>query len=261
MKALLTTHNTESPMFRRFNPIILLAVASCATTNYGGDRQPPITQMTGTPNEPESHLGVDADRREVVVVAGPFHVGQTVLNQAGHMEHRGQGGHDSSMRTPLIPVVWPVDGGLRGFRLGIFSGDGTPLPRTLIHHLNALSFDRRELLYPVPTRLIAIGSMTPDIKVPNSYQVLLERGDNLGWYVMWNNDTGKDIENVYVELVLPYGKRAAARSPHFTWTRTWKLVMKRPSMSRPVASRSRTNLNSPPPGSSSPRGGTYTTTA
>ena len=262
MKALLTTHNTESPMFRRFNPIILLAVASCATTNYGGDRQPPISQMTGTPNQPESHFWVDADRREVVVVAGPFQVEKTVMNQAGRMEHGGQGGHNSSMKTPLIPVVWPVDGGLRGFRLRVFSGEGKPLPRTLIHHLNALSFDRRELLYPVPTRLIAIGSMTPDIKVPNSYQVLLERGDSLGWYVMWDNDTGKDIEDVYVELILRMGsrKRAATRSRLFTWTRTCKSVMKRPSTCRPVSSRSRTNSSFPPPGSSSPRGGTYTTT-
>ena len=30
--------------------------------------------MTGTPDEPESHVWVDTDRREVVVVAGPFHV-------------------------------------------------------------------------------------------------------------------------------------------------------------------------------------------
>ena len=113
-------------MFRRFNPIILLAVASCVTTNYGGELQPSFSQMTGTPDQPESHVRVDADRREVVVVAGPFHVQQTVMNEAGGMDHGGHGGHDSSMKTPLVPVVWPVDGGLRGFKLGVFSGDGTP---------------------------------------------------------------------------------------------------------------------------------------
>jgi hypothetical protein len=203
-------------MFRRFNPIILLAVASCATTNYGGELQPSISQMTGTPDQPVSHVRVDADRREVVVVAGPFHVQQTVMNEAGGMDHGGHGGHDSSMKTPLVPVVWPVDGGLRGFKLGVFSGDGTPLPRTLIHHMNTLNFDRRELLYPVPARLIAVGSETPDIKVPNSHQVVLERGDSLGWYIMWQNDTGKDIEDVYVELVLPYGELEEGRTPLIT---------------------------------------------
>ncbi len=200
-------------MFRRFNPIILLAVASCATTNYGGELQPPISQMTGTPDGPESHVWVDTGRREVMVVAGPFHVQQTVTKEAEGVELGEHGGHGSSMKSPLIPVVWPVDGGLRGFKLGVFSGDGTPLPRALIHHMNALNFDRRELLYPVPTRLIAIGSETPDIKLPNSHQVVLERGDSLGWYVAWHNDTGKDIEDVYVELVLPYGELEEGRAP------------------------------------------------
>lgn len=208
-------------MLRRFNPtivmpIILMGVASCATTNYGGELQPPISQMTGTPDGPVSHVWVDTDRREVMVVAGPFHVRQTTMHGAGGVEHGEHGGHDSSMKTPLIPMVWPVDGGLRGFKLGVFSGDGTPLPRTLIHHLNALNFDRRELVYPVPARLIAIGAETPDIKVPNSHQVVLERGDSIGWYVAWHNDTGKDIEDVYVELVLPYGELEEGRAPPIT---------------------------------------------
>ena len=114
--------------------------------------------MRGTLEEPESHTWVDTERREVAVVAGPFHVPQTVVNDAGSTEHTGHGEHDSSMKTPLLPVVWPVDGGLRGFRLGVFSGDGTPLPRSLIHHLHAVNFDRRELVYPVPARLLAIGA-------------------------------------------------------------------------------------------------------
>ncbi len=200
-------------MFRRFNPLILLAVASCATTSYGGQLQPPFSQMTGTLEAPESHVRVDTERREVVMVAGPFHVQQTMTSAGEGMEQGGHGGHDDSMKTPLIPVVWPVDGGLRGFKLGVFSGDGTPLPRDLIHHLNTLNFDRRELLYPVPARIIAIGSETPDIKVPNSHQVILERGDSLGWYIMWHNDTGRDIEDVYVELVLPYGELEEGRAP------------------------------------------------
>jgi hypothetical protein len=144
----------------------------------------------------------------------------------GHMEH---GGHDAAMKSPLIPLAWPVDGGLRGFRLGLFSADGTPLPRTLIHHLNTLDFDRRELLYPVPTRLIAIGSETPDIKLPSSHQVLLERGDSLGWYVMWHNESKAPIENVYVELVLPYGEPEEALAAITTIYMDTNLVVGEPT--------------------------------
>ena len=203
-------------MNRRFTivlPILLLAVAGCATTNYGGELEPPFSQMRGTPEQPESNVCVDLERREVVVVAGPFHVQQTMMIEAEGVGGGEHGRHDSSMKTPLLPVVWPVDGGLRGFRLGVFSGDGTPLPRSLIHHLHAVNFDRRELVYPVPARLLAIGAETPDIRLPSSHQVVLERGDSIGWFVAWHNETGKDFEDVYVELVLPYGELKEGRAP------------------------------------------------
>ena len=51
--------------------------------------------MRGTPDEPESHVWVDTDRREVVVVAGPFHVQQMVMNEAEGMEQGEHGGHES----------------------------------------------------------------------------------------------------------------------------------------------------------------------
>lgn len=144
------------------------------------------------------------------MVAGPFTVPSAPMSHGGAMENGGHGAHDDAMKTPLVRLEWPVEGGLRGFQLGLFQEDGTILPRNLIHHLNALHFDRRELIYPVATRLIAIGSETPDILLPESHQILMEAGDSLGWYIMWHNETGRAIEGVYVKLVLPYGDLAAS---------------------------------------------------
>lgn len=194
-------------MSRRFLPLVLLAVSSCVSAGFPGELEVPHAQMTGAPGEPESHVWVDQARREVRVVAGPFHV------HAMTMDHHGDMEHDPSMRTPLVPFLWPVADGLRGFKLGLFTSDGTRLPRSLLHHLNLLNFDRRELLYPVPARILAIGADTRDAQVPNSYQVRLERGDSLGWYIMWNNETGQDIDGVYVELVLAYGELHGGQAP------------------------------------------------
>ena len=44
--------------------------------------------------------------------------------------------------------------------------------------------------------------------------MVLERGDSIGWYVAWHNDTGRDIDDVYVELVLPYGESEGGRTPY-----------------------------------------------
>lgn len=185
---------------------MLLLPAACVSTRYAGELEPPVAQMALEPEEPGVRSWVDTARQEVVMVAGPFRVPSGPMNHGGAMAHGGHGAGDEAMKTPLVPLEWPVEGGLRGFRLGLFQEDGTRLPRDLIHHLNALHFDRRELIYPVPTRLIAVGSETPDILLPESHQILMEAGDSLGWYIMWHNETGRAIEGVYVKLVLPYGE-------------------------------------------------------
>jgi hypothetical protein len=184
-----------------------VAAASCISTGYGGELELARSRMTGTRGDPGSQVWVDGEQGEVRLIAGPFQVPHMTMHGDAAMAHQ------AGMTTPLVPLVWPVRGGLRGFKLRIFTGDGTPLPRRLIHHLNLLDFNRRELLYPVPTRLIAIGADTPDMRVPTSHQVRLERGDSLGWYIMWNNESGPDIEDVYVELALAYGDTDGARSP------------------------------------------------
>ena len=193
---------------------MLLLSAACLSTSYTEELVPPVARMTVDAESPGVRSWVDRDREEVVMLAGPFTVPSGPMNHGGGMAHDGHGAHDDGMKTPLVPLEWPVDGGLRGFQLGLFRADGTRLSRDLIHHLNALHFDRRELLYPVATRLIAIGSETPDILLPESHQILMERGDSLGWYIMWHNETGQAIEGVYVKLVLPYGEPAVpGRTP------------------------------------------------
>lgn len=161
--------------------------------------------MNFTAEAPGVRSWVDRDREEVVMVAGPFTVPGGPMSHGSAMQHGGHGAQDEAMKTPLVPLEWPVEGGLRGFRLRLFQSDGTRLPRDLIHHMNALHFDRRELLYPVATRLVAVGSETPDIFLPESHQILMAPGDSIGWYIMWHNETGRAIEDVYVELALPYG--------------------------------------------------------
>ncbi len=163
--------------------------------------------MTGAKGAPGSHMWVDTAHREVRMVAGPFRVAPMTMGHSEAMQH------GSMMTTPLIPLVWPVSGGLTGFKLRLFTPDGTRLPRSLLHHLNLLDFDRRELLYPVPARIFAVGADTRDVKVPDSYAVRMERGDSLGWYIMWSDDVPKDVDAVYVEIVLAYSEADGSQAP------------------------------------------------
>lgn len=180
---------------------------------------------------------VDEARGEVVVWAGPFRVepsagghahggsapvpeGEahadrheehgTTHDDAGGEEHayadagEDPPGHEGHTRSPVIPIEWPADGYLRGFELDLQDGAGNPLPRSLMHHLIGVNFDRRMLLYPVAERLFGIGTETGDTKLPKTMGVPLEAGQDIGFYVMWDNSTGETLDDVYVRLALPW---------------------------------------------------------
>jgi hypothetical protein len=112
--------------------------------------------------------------------------------------------HDDAAITPMIIVPWPVDAGLSGFRVAAYSADGTEQPRQLLHHLIGVNFARRQLIYPVPERIFGVGSETPDIKLPDFLEVPIARGDSIGFYAMWNNSTGKDLDGLYLQVVIPF---------------------------------------------------------
>jgi hypothetical protein len=135
---------------------------------------------------------LDAARREVILLAGPFRV------PAGH------GGHDDEDRTPLLAFDWPVDGWIRGFRISVSDAGGRALPRDIMHHLLAYNFDRRQLIHPGVERLFGMGKETHDVVLPSSAGVPLAAGARLGIDAVWHNETGQDLEEVYLRIAMPY---------------------------------------------------------
>ena len=84
--------------------------------------------------EPQVSISVDSARGEVTITAGPYDLPNMPPEMA-----------EMHMGTPqVLRFAWPVDGGLRGFNLAMLTSDGTPLPRSIIHHLIAVNFDRRQ---------------------------------------------------------------------------------------------------------------------
>jgi hypothetical protein len=157
-------------------------------------------------DQPRAHISVRAERSEIDVVAGPFHVPPSnVQAEGGHMHE------DDTMKSPMIVVPWPVDGGLGGFRLAAYDSEGRELPRDLLHHVIAVNFDRRQLVYSIPERLFGVGTETPDVKLPGFLEVPLQEGDTIGVYAMWNNRTGQELNDVYLQIVLPYRSDGKAR--------------------------------------------------
>lgn len=153
------------------------------------------------PAEPTVAVTVDSARHRVVVVAGRWDL-PNMPAMAEHMHDLGAS-HD----TPVQQFTWPVDGWFRGFRLEVRDQAGRLLPRRIMHHLIAVNYDRRQLLYPAAERLFGAGTETDDASVPATIGVPLKAGTSLGFYVAWHNDTGEDLAGVQLTMILEYSPR------------------------------------------------------
>jgi hypothetical protein len=153
--------------------------------------------------EPQVAISVDSARGEVIITAGPYDLPNMPPDMA-----------EMHMGTPqVLRFDWPVDGGLRGFNLSMQTADGKPLPKSIIHHLIAVNFDRRQIVYQMVERLFGWGKETDPVMLPSGVGVPLAKGQHLGVYAMWHNDSGHDIHNAYLKMTLAFIPKARLQNP------------------------------------------------
>lgn len=177
-------------------------VLATACMGRPGAPPPPPPEPPATPDgETAVAVRVDSTRNLVIMEAGPFHIPAAAgAAEAGH--HGGHAHHGAN--TPLLLFDWPVEGWYRGFGVRLVDRAGEPLPEELMHHLIGVNFDRRQVVYPVPERFMGTGAETRDILLPEQIGVPMERGTRLGVYASWNNETGREIPEAYIRVVLAY---------------------------------------------------------
>ncbi len=153
--------------------------------------------------EPQISIAVDSAHGEVVITAGPY----DLPNMPPEMS-------EMHMGTPqVLRFDWPVDGGLRGFYLSMQTETGKPLPKSVIHHLIAVNFDRRQIVYQMVERLFGWGKETDPVLLPAGVGVPLAKGQHLGVYAMWHNDSGHDIHNAYLKMTLAWIPKSRLQNP------------------------------------------------
>lgn len=157
--------------------------------------QPPRTAKL--PDE-QRGVRVDSSRHTVVITLGPFTV-QPAMPGMSHMAMHMEGG-DSLVKR----VSWPMTTLLQGLRMEILDAAGLPLPRRLIHHLNLVNFDRRQLVYPLVERMMGFGQETEDVSIPRTIGMPVTAGQRIGVYVMWDNETGQTLDGVSVRLTFQW---------------------------------------------------------
>ena len=142
-------------------------------------------------------IEVDSARKELTITAGPYD-----LPNMPPMEDHAMMDLGLSHDTPVQQFAWPIEGWFRGFRISLTDAKGNEVPRDVIHHMIMVNFSRRQLVYPAAERLMGVGTETDDVAVPKSIGVPMRPGMKLGMYVAWHNDTGKDLEDVYLKVTM-----------------------------------------------------------
>jgi len=192
---------------RSFVPMLLvlatapLAAQATATTCPTGAAlklavHSPTNAMPGM-EMASSGVQVDTALQEVRIIAGPFRVA-AMAHESDDMV---------MMDTPVLRVAWPVTGWVRGYAVKLCDGDaakGAALPQDMVHHVGLANYSRRELLYPMVERLMAVGKETPGVLLPGGVGVPLAKNDTLGLYSAFHDVNGKTVEHAYVIVTLPW---------------------------------------------------------
>jgi hypothetical protein len=128
------------------------------------------------------------------------------------MAHGHGGSHEEiGVFPPIRSVRFPRDAYLSGFSYEVLDAAGQVLPTAIVHHLNFISPDTRELLLPISQRLLAMGKETGSQSLPGwLLGVPVEAGSELVVSPMLHNPTGQAHQGVHVRVRLEYTEAGGA---------------------------------------------------
>ena len=187
----------------------VLRLAACGLLLLGAARPGAAQEME---HEGMGHGGMDSQVRlvhdepakEFVVLIGPLDLpASAMVSEEGGQG--GHGGHGGAIFPPVTELTIPTGAYLYGFSYRVVGQDGEPLPTELVHHLNLINPDYRELFLPISQRMLAVGKETGDQNMPwllMGYPV--PEGARMVVSAMLHNPTGVDHPGVTVEVHLKY---------------------------------------------------------
>jgi hypothetical protein len=128
------------------------------------------------------------DERVADFVIGP-------LDLAADMGH---------LRLPIQVAEIPVDGWLHGFEVSMEDGEGNALPMDLLHHVNFIDPDKRDVFAPIARRVLAAGRETSRKQLPAVLGYPIQQGDRMIISSMFANPVGRDFPEAYLRVRISY---------------------------------------------------------
>jgi hypothetical protein len=144
---------------------------------------------------------IEDEGGRLVVSIGPMDL--PLPDTAGHAGH---GDHHAMMvYPPVSEVTIPFDAWAYAFRYEVVDGAGKPVPAAVLHHLNVIDPNQRDLFLPISYRVAAMGGETGRLGLPRLlFGHPLRGGQSLVISAMLHNPTGVAYEGVTVRFVFEY---------------------------------------------------------
>jgi hypothetical protein len=148
----------------------------------------------------ELRIRVDSAKHELLMELGPFSL----------PPHSGHDGHGSPPpRTALIPF----DAWLHGYTIELVDDRDRPIPRSLMHHVNIIATERRDLFSNIMLRIGASGTETAPLRLPRFLGYRASAGDTVLVSSMLHNNTAVDYPRATLRIRVPYTTKSAWLDP------------------------------------------------
>ncbi len=113
--------------------------------------------------------------------------------------------HHQVLQPAAQEVRVPGAGWLRGYRMEFVDGAGRPVPHSVLHHLNLIMPDRRELFSPIMLRVGAAGQETAPVELPWLMGFKVKAGEKILVTAMFSNEGSKQAyQGVRLRVHMPF---------------------------------------------------------
>ena len=158
----------------------------------------PVTARTG--GDRDALLRIYRDSGDLILDLGPVDLPAHAM-------------HDDVRQPPPLAVQVPVDGWMRGYSVDVFDSTGALVPHTVIHHVNVIAPERRELFSQIMLRIAAAGSETAPAELPPVVGYRFHAGDSLMVSTMLHNPTDRAYPGAHLKVRLKFSDASWWRHP------------------------------------------------
>jgi hypothetical protein len=127
--------------------------------------------------------------------------------QLGPIDLPAHAMHEDIQQPPPMTVPVGVDGWLHGYTIELTDSAGRVVPQTVVHHVNVIIPQKRELFSPIMLRLAAAGAETAPVGLPWFLGYHVTPADSVLVSAMFHNPTGTGYGKVYLRVRMPMTRR------------------------------------------------------